>query len=159
MSTLAGLLSVNSDHIGDMININIETDTTIGIITEDVTSGDTTFVVDNTSIANLKKGMWVRLFNGVLASTRVLCTGIDESTNTVTVKTGIDQIFLAIVPTYVQITIAMVENFYINTPGIIPVGGSKIGAKHFPPGTRIDFIYERNSPSDVVVSYANEILY
>jgi hypothetical protein len=139
-----GVLSVTiynkASMEGDVVKVLIAPGTVVGALTSDVTAGDTTFNVSATVVQNMAIGYKLSLSDGTNVDDCGLVTAIDLASSTVTVNTATVNSFAAATPTYVLMTVCMMEH---ELPGFdypLEFGESKIGASHIPAGKIVRII-------------------
>lgn len=156
-TVLSGLIGITGVSIGDKICIDINPNTTVGVISSNVFANDTVINVTSTVPLYAKVGYWCTIFDGVNTSNEVLIIGVDAVNNTITVKTGIDQLFT--VGSAFRITVRMIENFKISSEGHLTVGQVTIGGAYLPTGSTISFKYMNKTGSVKDISYSYEVYY
>jgi hypothetical protein len=149
VSGLAFGWNSDADMEGDVVDLSVAPNTTIGAITADVGAPDTVINVSSTVTDNIDVGFIVTLFDGTNTSVCGKCTAKDAGAGTITVETAPGQAFLAATPTYVQMTVYMMRNFEIGPPGRYIIGESKIGGSFVPAGTTIRVEYVNNGANQV----------
>ncbi len=146
-----GLIDVHftttSDMEGDILHADIGLDTIIGTISNDVDIGTTGvgigITVSSTVIDNIKIGYNVRLFDGVNQDELKHVTSIDTANNTINVEQGpLNYAFSASSPTYVQMTVEMLQDFTLGPAQTYRLGMSTVGATYIPTDTVGHFRYE-----------------
>ena len=130
-----------------------------GVITSDVAINDTVINIDALTMSQLYLGLFIELFDGVNTSNLIKVIGLDKINSTMTLKTGIDKVFLSSSPTYVLITKVMIPGVILGHGGELKTGAYKIGGAHIPVGIQIKLIYENNSGSTQTPVYHMEYLY
>lgn len=114
-------------HEGDVLDIWLLRNATIGALTASSAIGATTFSVSPTVIANALLGFEVRLTNGITTEELGQIKSIDKAANTITVSTAAVNAFSAASPTYVQFSVRPVKNYTFGPGWIRQWGQSKIG--------------------------------
>lgn len=104
--------SVNA--IGDIVNVIIAPDTTIGILTNNHVIGDNTLYVSSTVLTYVVKGSFINITDGVNSNNVNRVLSIDASNSTITVETPLTNNFTAM-STYVQLNAYAIRNFYIDS--------------------------------------------
>jgi hypothetical protein len=133
------------DNIGDYIDALIMPNTIIGYITSNVSIGDTIINVSSTVIDKIKLGYLVHLYDGITTDDLSYVKSINTSNNTITVKNASTRAYDISTPTYIQISIELMKNYYINQQAIILFGDDKIGGSYLSEGIMIRFLYTNNS--------------
>lgn len=137
--------SPTSDMIGDYFTVCIAPRTTVGAITATVNTGDTVLNVSPTVVENVKLGYKIMLDDGGVQENVGYVSAIDTVNNTITVSDAVTNTFLVSSPTYVKITICMVDRVRIGGLGVFELGASKIGGSYLPAGTPWSIEYENNN--------------
>lgn len=154
----------NTKNIGDSIVADVGHHTTIGTITEDVSSGITGgitgFGVSQTVIDNLNIGYHVTLTTGVTSCELGRCVMINKRTNTISTEFPTTTSFSASTPTYVQQTVQMIRNldFPESTVPIV-IGDDKIGSSYVPANTVGRIKYTNNDGKAKKFTFYIEYLY
>jgi hypothetical protein len=144
ISLLVLFSTITSTHEGDNLEITVAPNTTVGLLTSNVSANDTTISVSQTVIDNLYIGYKLKLDDGSNVDDLGYVTAINKVTNQVTVNTPAVHSFDSS-NTAVKMTIYYVENFEIGAPANITIGKSKIGASYIPAGTIIHAKYTNNN--------------
>lgn len=145
VSVLSITLTTSSDHTDDIIEVQVGSNTIVGILTSEVNIDDTVINVSQSVIDNVKVGFYAHLFNGTNTENLGKITSINTSTLTVTVENGSSQSFNS--GSYFQITIKVIENFTIGLASRYELGKDKIGGSYIPSGTNVKVIYTNNGIS------------
>ena len=145
-----GLMAVHftstTDMEGDVLNADMALDTIVGIITEDVDIGatcvDIGISVSSTVIDHMEVGYHVRLFDGVNQDDVDKCYSIDTENQIIKVNKETTHAFSAASPTYVQMTIEMLQDFVIGPAQTYQLGLNSSGSSYVPADTIGSFRYE-----------------
>lgn len=159
ISALAIGFNSDTDNQGDNIELIVGPDTVIGAITSNVSISDTVINVSSTVLDHAMVGFRINLFDGVNTEDLGEIISIDETNKTLTFSGGSSQAFSAASPTYVRMSVYVVQNFVIGKPGPWEVGQSKIGGSFVPAGTIIRIIYYNNTASAKNFTAQLEYLY
>ena len=139
------------DHEGDEFQVLIGEDTTVGIISEDISSGSTTVSVSSASMPYFLKGYKLKLTDGTNTNDVGYIRSIDIDNNTVTFETATTNSFLASSPTQLQMTRIMAGRdgpVEFGPPQKYLGGNDKIGSSHLPAGTKVKILYTNKSPTE-----------
>lgn len=150
MSITLNTVAANTNH---EVNAFVGPDTVIGTITGDVNVSDTVINVSSTVTSNVNIGYMISLYDGVQTENLGIVKSIDLANNTITISTPSTKSFLASTPTYVRLTVSIIEDFTIGNPGRYELGKDKIGGSYVPTGTIIRVVYN-NTGSETVDFYA-----
>jgi hypothetical protein len=132
--------STDSTHSGDRVTALVGPNTTIGVITAGVTAGVTsTISVNSTVNDNIDIGMFVTLTNGVTSTDLGCVIGKNFNNSEITTEFISDVSFDT--GSYVQITLKMMNNFYLLPNKDYILGANKIGASHVPANTLTQVCY------------------
>lgn len=132
-------------HEGDTLEIEINPEGRIGIITSDVAVGDTLIHVSPTVIEHSFIGMYVSLDNNSVNDIVGEVIAIDKVNNTIRLKTGANHSFSASTPTFVESTVKYVKNYTIGPQGKYEFGKEKIGGASIPPNVPLKIIYNNKT--------------
>lgn len=149
----------NAEMEGDVVDMCVAPDATVGEITSDVAAPDTVINVQSTVTDKVQVGYYIKLFDGTNTSDCGRCLAVDSGAGTITVETAPGQAFLAATPTNVQMTVYMLKDFEIGPPGRYLAGEAKIGGSYVPANTVIRIIYTNNGANQVRFSPWCELLY
>ena len=163
ISMISVMVILNDDNIGDIVEADIGHHTTIGYLTEDVstgiTGGVTGFGVSQTVIDYLNRGFQVTLTDGVNTDELGICTMIDRVNNKISCELPTTHSFSASSPTYVQQTVKIIDQIHIVNNQNINLGGDKIGASYVPANTIGRCIYTNNDGKAKKFTFLIEYLY
>lgn len=151
------------DNIGDYVYADIGHHTTIGILTEDISSGITGgitgFGVSQTVIDNINIGYDVTLTDGVNTNELGRCVMKDSVNNKISTEFATINIFSATSPTYVKQTAKVVNKLYFPLSFPIQIGSNKIGSSHIPANVVGRMIYVNNDGNAKKFTFYLEYLY
>lgn len=148
-----------SEEVGNFIDIALSPDTTVGIITSDVSVGDTEISANEGSLDYFYKGYEVKLSDGENENNLGIITNINIVTKTITVENPATNSFSASTPTYIKQTIYLAKHFEINASWKYAIGESKIGGNYIPANTIVRVSYENKSTTPVRFVATLEYLY
>lgn len=147
----------NESHRGDVINLFIAPNVTVGAVTQTATSGNNYFYITPASFDWLTVGCVCRITTGVVTDELGDVIDIDYSTGKVTVENNLTNTFSA--GAYVQMSVCVMRNYIISEPGDHSIGDSKIGASYIPKGQLVRLVYTNNSNTDKLFVWSTEMLY
>lgn len=160
ITLLNGWFISTDDMVGDIVECTVAENTIIGAITQPVYVGNTVISVTPTVTKNLYEGYYVNITDGVNLSNLGECINIDSGNSTITVSTPSTNNFSPLSPTYVRMTVGVIDNFQI------PVGKQryafaekKVGGKYIPSDIPIHIKYTNNTGNAKVYAYNMEYLY
>lgn len=167
VSILAAQALIDNQHIGDNLDFVVAPDTIVGVLTEDTTASDDVIRVSQTVVDNSFIGAHLKLFNGSIANElgRIITVGYDDGygsgveTDLIHVETATTDVFLATSPTYVMMSVKMVERLDITSVGRIVIGESKIGSSYVPAGTVLRLHYTNKDGAAKKLGIVLEYLY
>lgn len=136
---------VSEDILGDTLQVQMAPHTTIGNITANLVAGNTVFSVSPTVITNMKLGFEVTVTDGKTLDECGRCINVNTVDGTITVETALTHDYLAVSPTYVQMTVTPVKYMKFGVVGKYDLGSSKIGASYLPANKIVRVIYTNNS--------------
>jgi hypothetical protein len=159
-SLLEGWFFATSAQIGDYVEVFAAPNTPVGAIAAPVSAGATTFSVTGTVIPNCALGYSIKLSDGVNVDDCGEIISMNSSTNQITVQTATTHSFSPLSPTYVLLTVKVIEGFYINVgEQKYEFARKKVGGKTIPPNVPISIIYHNVSGGTKKFCYNMEILY
>ena len=144
ISVLAVYLVTTSVHEGDVVDLTVAPDTTIGVLTADASIGATTLTVSQTVIDNTAVGFWLKLNDGVNQDDLGRVLSVDVVAKTITVENALTHNFATATPSYLIQTVYMMKDYEIGPPWEYVVGESKIGGSYVPANTNIRVVYTNN---------------
>ncbi len=129
-----------SDHIGDKFSVAVAPNTVIGVITAQLSTGQTTLTIspDIFSLNILFKGVWLKI--GSFDLGRV--TGFSSVNNTISFENGADQDYSAMEP--VTMTAYLIKDQHIYTEKEFWYGRKGLATKRVEKDTEFHIIYENN---------------
>lgn len=160
VNILSVSLYSTADMVGDKVSALIAPNTTIGAITADVATTDTTFTVQSSVVQNIRIGYLVTITDLTNTDECGVVTAIDLGAFTITVETAPTNAYLAATPTYIQMTVQMMVQHEM--PGfdfVLILGESKIGASHIPANTTVRIKYENSTAAQKDLIACVEYLY
>ena len=146
-SALAIRFMSGSDHKGDLLEVQVGPDTTVGAITADVGIGDSVLTVDSTAIQAFKLGYWLTLDDGVNSYDMGRVIASDTGASTITTENTSTFNFLVATPTLIRMTVKTIVNYEIGEPGTVVLGESKIGGSFVPANVIVRMVYTNNGAS------------
>jgi len=138
-------------HIGDEIDFDVAPNTTIGVVTQDVSTANTVIRVSQTVLDNTFVGAFLRITDGTNTNNlnRVIAVGYDNGqgfeADLVKVATATVNSFAAATPTYVQQTVKFVYSFKVPAANRIEIGETKIGSSYVPANVVLRTTYKNNN--------------
>ena len=134
----------NACHQGDFLTVQAAPNTTIGALGADAAAGTTTFTVSPTVFAYVNPGYFITLTDGTNTDNLGYLISMNTTTSTITVQTANVHAFAAATPTYVQMTVVMINNMEIGPAWQYSINQRKIGGASVPAGTPINIVYTNN---------------
>lgn len=145
ISLLSAKYKTSSDMAGDVIVFLVAEDTVIGTITSAVAVDDDEIAVSDTVIANVKLGQVIRLDDGTNNNLMGKVKAIDTSTKKITLTESAENSFAVATPTYVKMSVCMVDNVELDNDDRVNLGDSKIGGSYIPADIVMTAKYKNNS--------------
>lgn len=159
-SLLEGWFFTETNQIGDYVEVDAAPNSIIGAIGANVAVNDTVITVSPTVFDFLAIGFNVKLFDGTNTADLGECFGINADNSQITVETPSSFAFSAATPTYVQLTVRIIEGFYINAaPVKFEFARKKNGGKTLPPNTPLVVRYHNTTGGAKKFCYVEEIMY
>lgn len=160
ISVLSAYIISSSDQEGDVLNVHIAANTTVGALTVNASAGTNTLNVSSTVKDYSIPRMKCRLVDGSGNINEMgWIMSIDTDNNIVTTEHPTDRTFSATSPTYFQITPVFADNFEFGPSWKYDFGASKIGGAHVPANTVVKFLYTNNGTSSKRIRVNFEYLY
>lgn len=159
ITLLAGTLYCPAQSDDDIIELTVAPDTVIGAITVDVSISDITINVQQSVTDNVDVGYFVNLYNGVTTVDLGRVLSVDKENNTITVENAATSALLALTPTYVRMSVKVVENIQVTSGAIYDFGKKKQGGKHIPANTNLRVSYTETNATSKTVRFHIEGIY
>jgi hypothetical protein len=155
ISLMTVFCTTTTDQEGDVITAEVPSNIIVGLITQDVTAGDTQISVSQTVLANIAIGFHISLTDGVQLNQMGRIIDIDKIAGKLTLETAATNSFAAANPTYVRMSIIPIENLEFGPAQTYTLGQSSLGASHIPANTPIVIKYTNNGSSTkkMVINY------
>lgn len=150
---------VTADQKGDSLTVVGAPHTTVGALTADADAGSTVLNVSSTVTDNIVVGHHLTLTDGANTDELGRVTAIDTVNDQVTVETATTNAFAAATPTYVQMTIMMIEHIEFGPEGFYTIADKKIGGTNIPAGTPVTLRYTNTTGATKRVLCNCELLY
>ncbi len=136
-------------HRGDSMDITINPNTVVGVITANLNASSTEATVSSTVLQYIKPGFRVNFTDGVNTDVCGLVTDVNTVTSKITFNTANTHAFAAATPTYVRMTVAYTKSaIKIGGPMNTVFGAGKIGGSYVPRSTVVRVAYTNTSPTD-----------
>lgn len=138
-------------HRGDLATCSVGPNTIIGALAGTCATGATGATVTSTVIDNLMIGYTCHLFDGAQLHNCGRCLSVDTNASTITWETPTTTSFSALSPTYIQMTVYVVNPLLVGPPGLYTIGEDKIGGSYVPANTTVRVTYTNNhtEPQDI----------
>jgi len=144
---------------GDFFNVDISPDTIVGTITSDVSASDTVLNVSSTVTDNMKVGFRVQVNEGANTDDLGRCIAVDAGAGTITIETAATQAFTAAGPSYVLMSVRMVDNLTLSATSRMELGKDVIGGTYLPANAVIRVGYYPKDTTDKTFSVVIEYKY
>ena len=119
-------------NLGDEIQLCVAPDTIIGNILQNISIGATQSIVSDTVIDNIYVGYNLSLTDGTNVDDCGRVISIDKVNKIITWETATINAYSASTPTFVRMTVYVVDNYSIGPPQKYTIGSSKIGGSYVP---------------------------
>lgn len=157
ISILSMSFTTTKQNTGDIINCYVSPNTTIGVITQNISNGDKVIHVSPTVIKNIKRGYMVNLTNGSNILNMGECISINPNNNTIKCDTEANSNINA--GAYLQITIHNIKDFIVGPPSAITFNNKTLQSTYIPANTILRLVYQNNSNIDTTFYRLLEYLY
>jgi hypothetical protein len=145
ISVLEAYFVPTPENLDDEIEIIIAPNTTIGVISQPLTTGSTSCIVSPTVLTYLNVGYIMYITNGETIDNLGHAISINKGTSTITFETASINNYNA--GAFIQMSIPLVENYIIGPHHArYIIGEGKIGGSYVPPNTvaRMRYINKSN---------------
>lgn len=144
---------------GDVANVYIAHETTIGALSADASSNSATLTVSSTVFDHIMVGYLITLDDGTNKELLGRVIDIDVGNSQISVETATTNSFTAATPTYVKMSIHMMQEYVFGPGGPASIGESKIGGSYLPANTPITIVYKNNTSEAKTWNAGVEFLY
>lgn len=159
ISVLDLQLVTRTENIQDEIQVCVAPDTIVGIIAADAATGATGAVVSSTVIDNSMIGYYVSITDGVSLHECGRIVSVDSANSKISWETPTIINFAAASPTYVRLTVYVVNDYSIGPPSRYVVGEGKIGGSHVPANTTVRVLLTNTDGSQETKLLSTQIEY
>jgi hypothetical protein len=160
VSLLMGWFYSANDNVGDTVQAYVASDVITGAIAAPVAVNDDTITVTSTVLDNAAIGYHMKLFDGVNQSDLGRVLAMDVGNSAIVVETASDQNYSPLTPTYVQQTVRVIDEMFINVPAVRYVfAEKKVGGKTLPPNIPLQIRYRNRSGGAKKLVYNVEYIY
>ena len=160
ITLMNGWFNSTNEHIDDEINVTVADGTIIGALQAPLYAGNSTMVVSSTVIDNIYLGYRLDVTDGVNLNDLGYIIDIDNGNAEVTMSESATNTFSPLSPTYVRLTVPVIENFHIPTQNNrYAFAEKKVGGKYIPANTDLCLHYTNNSGNVKALAYNIEILF
>lgn len=157
LSIMTVNFTTDSSQTNDVINCYVSPNTTIGVLTQNLTTSDTNIHVSDTVIKNISLGYIVTITDGVNTAILNECISIDNVNNIINCELPSSFNFNA--GSLVQMTIQTIKNYIIGLPSQIHLATKSIGTSFLPKNTNVKICYTNNSNVTKTFCYYFECFY
>lgn len=141
VSVLEAFLMGTDNNTGDIFDLTVAPNATIGVVVAPVAIGATSITVNSTVTDFIAVGFKLYLTDGVNTNDLGQCLSFDKITRVLTFQTPPTHAFSPATPTHVQMAICLISNYEIGPPGKYVIGRSKIGGSFIPTGVTARLSY------------------
>jgi hypothetical protein len=160
ISILDGWFYSDNTNVGDKVSVTVAKDMVTGGIIAPVSVDDKTITVQSTVIDNTGIGYYLKLTDGVNMTDLGRVLSINAGNSTVNVENGSSFAFSHASPTYVQQTIRIITDMFINVPNCrFAFAEKKHGAKNLPPNIPLHITYTNRTGGAKKFYYNIEHIY
>lgn len=150
--------TTGAEHQGDSLSVQVAPNTIVGALTADVAADETVLNVSATVVQNVFRGpCLLSISDGVNQNLLGRVKRVNVADLQVIVETPTQNAFAAASPTFVSMTISVIENCTIGVPWQYTIGSSKIGGSFVPEDTVVRLIYHNRSPVDEVGTATSDV--
>lgn len=160
ITLINGWFISGTDTTNDKIDLVVAENTVIGAITAPVYTGNTEISVTSTVLTNISKGYFVNITDGVHVDELGEVISIDQLNSKITVCDAATHTFSPLSPTYVRMSVKVIEDFYIPIEKQrYAFAEKKVGGKYIPTGIPLKIKYTNQNGNAKVFAYNMEYLY
>ena len=152
-------IAPREENAGDDVSLCVAPQTIVGAITAPASSSATEIYVTQTVIDNMMVGYHCHLFDGVNQDDCGRIVSIDKINNKITVETPTVNSFSPLSPTYVQMTVHVINSYVFGPPQVYAVGDGKIGGSYVPANTTVRVTYRNKTAQPKTLSAQLDYLY
>lgn len=157
-SCIFGLMFTSTlDQKGDKFDVIVNPDTTIGMITQVVNTGDKNIHVSQTVIEYLKPGMFATLSDDTNKNDLGMILNVNTETSTITTDLATTNSFE--INSLINMNLYVVKDYPLEDPWKHEIGYGAFGGKFVPANTIFRLIYHNNNGVAKTFSYSYEITY
>lgn len=135
------MIDVTPEMVGDDFIVDVYPDTTVGVVTTGVTTGQNEFYVNDTVIENVLNGFEINITDGVNIDRLGPCLSIDPVNKIIKTEKSTSFSFNAY--SYVRFSARFLD-IELPQPGLFKVAMNTIGGQYIPADTRIEGCYCRS---------------
>lgn len=135
------LFSTDDNMKGDRLYASMAPDTIVGTLTVDIGITESSLTASQTVLDNIQPGYNISLFDGVNVDRLGVVNTTNNTTNIITTSLKTSMAWTAATPTYVRMTVPMVDMFITNNKEY-RLGSNTVGSSYIPAGTLGEFKYE-----------------
>lgn len=157
ISVLTVNWSSNECHRGDVVNGYVSSNTTVGALTENITSGDTIIHVSSTVLNHLNRGFLVTVTDNVHSMDMGECISIDKSAATIECQFPASVTMIA--GSFIQMTINNIKNIPLWEPETVNLAVKNVGSSFLPAKTKVRLQYSNNANVEKVFCIRYEYFY
>lgn len=159
VTILSGNMFAPEGSDGDLIELVVAPDVTVGAIVAPVAPGATVISVSPTVIEHIMVGYYAKLDNGTNQDDLGRVININKDLNQITIETATVHAFSPLTPTYVKMTVKVIENLRLDSKRYYDFGKKKQGGKTIPANIVIRITYTEISGIDKVLRFWFEGIY
>ncbi len=148
------LITPTSDMIGDLITVVASPETTVGVLTQTVNIGDSTFNVNSTVTDNTWRGFRIVLDDTVNKEVLNRCSAVDSVNGTISTTATTSQSFAA--GSAVKIGVYVLKDINVTDTQTIEIGAKGIKGKTIPANMILRVYYTNNSGTSKVLKWRVE---
>lgn len=149
--------NLTSDHTGDIINSIIAPNTTIGYITQNLSTGSNLITVNPGVFTNINKGYLINITDGTNGTNLGQALTLNTTNNTILCELTSGSNFIT--GNYVQMGINNVRNFVLQYPGSIRLKSKGSTSSFVPANITVQVSYKNLSLSPKTFIWGLQYLY
>jgi len=159
ITVMAIRFTTDETHYGDKVTCAVAPNTIVGALAGLCPTGATGATVTQTVIDNFMLGYYINFFNGVNSVDGGRVVNIDKSINKISWETPLTRSFSYLSPTYIRMTVFVINALHVGPPGTYVIGEGKIGGSYVPANIQTRVRYTNNGDIPKNVYAVIELLY
>lgn len=150
-------IATDDNQKDDIMSCVLAPNTTVGVITAELATGNNVLNVSQTVLDNIKVGFNANITNGVNNNDLGLVVEVNKPNGTITVENNTTNTYA--IGSFVQMSVYYMDSWVIGRGFVYSFGENKIGASAAEANTILRVIYDNKTGDTKKIRLALEILY